>query len=71
MASANKTALGLNQWSLSDKPTMEDFNADNALLDQILTHWSSPYGLRSLDVYKRQALGALLHPAPVPPAVAL
>ncbi|RGB64780.1 hypothetical protein [Provencibacterium massiliense] len=48
MASANKTALGLNQWSLSDKPTMEDFNADNALLDQILTHWSSPYGLRSL-----------------------
>ncbi|TCL44096.1 hypothetical protein [Harryflintia acetispora] len=36
MSSINKTELGFNQWSLSDKPTMEDFNADNLLADQIL-----------------------------------
>jgi hypothetical protein len=34
MASTNKTAnLDLNQWSLSDKPEMADFNADNTKID--------------------------------------
>ncbi|WP_195282812.1 hypothetical protein [Harryflintia acetispora] len=36
MSSINKTELGFNQWALSDKPTMEDFNADNVLVDQLL-----------------------------------
>ncbi|RGB67616.1 hypothetical protein DW086_06715 [Harryflintia acetispora] len=36
MASMNKTELGFNQWTLTDKPTMDDFNADNLLTDQLL-----------------------------------
>ena len=36
MSSTNKTEMGFNQWSLADKPTMEDFNADNALTEQLL-----------------------------------
>ena len=40
MPSTNKTAhLGLNQWIGSDKPRKDDFNADNAAIDQaIRTH---------------------------------
>ena len=35
MSSSNKTNyLGLNQFVGSDKPKMEDFNADNRLLDE-------------------------------------
>ena len=37
MSSINKTELGFNQWALSDKPTMEDFNADNALTNSTFT----------------------------------
>ena len=38
MASTNKTAnLDLNQWSLSDKPEMADFNADNLKIDTELS----------------------------------
>lgn len=29
------TELGFSQWALSDKPTMDDFNADNLLTDQL------------------------------------
>ena len=36
MASINKTELGFNQWALTDKPTMDDFNADNLLTEQLL-----------------------------------
>lgn len=36
MSSTNKTGLGFNQWILADKPTMEDFNADNVLVEQLL-----------------------------------
>lgn len=32
MASAEKTAIGLNQWAISDKPKLADFNADNLLI---------------------------------------
>ena len=40
MASTNKTTrLQLNSWVASDKPKMEDFNSDNAIIDQSLgTH---------------------------------
>ena len=40
MASTNKTTrLQLNCWVASDKPKMEDFNSDNAIIDQSLgTH---------------------------------
>ncbi len=35
MASTNKTEhLSLNQWVLTDKPRMDDFNSDNQKLDQ-------------------------------------
>ena len=38
MASTNKTAnLDLNQWSLSDKPEMADFNADNTKIDTVVS----------------------------------
>lgn len=36
MSSTNKTSLGFNQWILEDKPRMEDFNSDNALMDEKL-----------------------------------
>ena len=36
MSSTNKTSLGFNQWILEDKPRMEDFNSDNALVDEKL-----------------------------------
>jgi len=32
-SATNKTPLGLNQWVLTDKPTMRDFNEDNRLID--------------------------------------
>ncbi|MBC8570525.1 hypothetical protein [Zongyangia hominis] len=40
MASTNHTEhLGLNQWILTDKPRMDDFNSDNLKIDQSLgTH---------------------------------
>ena len=39
MSSSNKTNyLGLNQFVGSDKPKMEDFNADNRLLDEKIQH---------------------------------
>ena len=31
--SSGKTSLGLNQWILSDKPVMNDFNEDNRIID--------------------------------------
>ena len=34
--STNKTSLGLNQWILADKPTMNDFNEDNRIIDREL-----------------------------------
>jgi|GEM_PF-1547476 len=34
MPSTNKTPLGLNQWLLSDKPAMDDFNADNLIAER-------------------------------------
>ena len=37
MASSNKTALGLNLWSLADVPEMGDFNTDNQLIDGAIT----------------------------------
>ena len=37
MASSNKTTtLGLNQWSGTDKPKRNDFNADNLAIDQAI-----------------------------------
>lgn len=36
MSSTNKTTQGFNKWILEDKPQMADFNADNALTDQLL-----------------------------------
>lgn len=42
MASTNKTANGLNQWVLSDTPKMEDFNADNRILDAAITKANAP-----------------------------
>lgn len=34
LVSGGKTPLGLNQWVKTDKPTMEDFNKDNQLIDK-------------------------------------
>ncbi|MGI6269006.1 MAG: hypothetical protein ACOYKJ_00500 [Candidatus Howiella sp.] len=42
MASTNKTTNGLNQWVLSDTPKMEDFNADNQILDAAITKANAP-----------------------------
>lgn len=36
MPSTNKTDIGLNQWITTDKPLMEDFNADNRITTQEL-----------------------------------
>lgn len=36
LTATGKTPLGLNQWIASDKPTMEDFNRDNEIIDQEL-----------------------------------
>lgn len=36
MPTNNKTALGLNSWTGTDKPMRSDFVADNALLDSLL-----------------------------------
>lgn len=33
----NKTPIGLNQWVLEDKPTMNDFNEDNRIIDEAIT----------------------------------
>jgi len=41
MASTNKTSLGLNKWELSDKPVREDFNKDNAIIDEKITKLNS------------------------------
>ena len=38
MSSTNKTeSYSLNQWTLSDIPTMEDFNSDNETVDRVLS----------------------------------
>lgn len=38
MASSGKTPkLNLNQWSLNDKPQMEDVNRDNMLIDSVVS----------------------------------
>lgn len=38
MASSGKTPnLSLNQWTLNDKPQMEDVNRDNLLVDQVVS----------------------------------
>lgn len=34
LAANSTTPLGLNQWVSSDKPTMEDFNRDNRIVDE-------------------------------------
>ena len=51
MSSSNKTNyLGLNQFVGSDKPKMEDFNADNRLLDEkIQQHIQSQLHLTELS----------------------
>lgn len=36
LTATGKTPLGLNQWVRSDKPTMEDFNEDNRIIDEAL-----------------------------------
>lgn len=36
MPSSNKTTLGLNLWSGTDKPKKNDFNADNQIIDAVL-----------------------------------
>lgn len=36
MPSSNKTTLGLNLWSGTDKPKKNDFNADNRIIDAAL-----------------------------------
>lgn len=36
MPSSNKTSLGLNLWSGTDKPKKNDFNADNQIIDTAL-----------------------------------
>ncbi len=36
MPSTNKTPSGLNQWLATDKPEMEDFNADNLTIDALV-----------------------------------
>lgn len=40
MPSTNKTPHGLNQWLLGDEPKMEDFNADNAAIEEEVV-WKS------------------------------
>lgn len=37
MASTNKTPLGLNQWTETDRPKRMDFVNDNAILDTVIT----------------------------------
>lgn len=38
MSSSNRTPnLSLNQWSLNDKPQMEDVNRDNLLIDTVIS----------------------------------
>lgn len=36
MSSTGKTAIGLNQWQLQEKPLMSDFNSDNDILTKYL-----------------------------------
>lgn len=38
MPSTDKTSLGLNQWLPNDKPTMEDLNKDNVVIDEKLSN---------------------------------
>jgi len=37
MSSSNKTSLGLNAWSPSDKPVRQDFVDDNIKIDEQIT----------------------------------
>lgn len=62
MASTNYTAhYGLNQWVGSDKPKMQDFNADNAKLDSALYAHTSD----TTRHISESALESLLQAAPV------
>lgn len=56
MGSSNRTEyLGLNRWIKSDRPVMEDFNADNEIVDSMLGgHISN--GELHLNEKQRQAL---------------
>lgn len=45
MPSTNKTPnIGLNQWEGADKPKRTDFNADNAILDKIISELHTEFG---------------------------
>lgn len=49
LASTGKTSLGLNQWDKSDKPTMEDFNEDNRILDEAIVGLGTEVGTLSAN----------------------
>ena len=54
--SFSKTPLGLNQWVLTDKPTMNDFNEDNQIIDGAITELREELGGISIprfDFYSR------------------
>ena len=56
MGSSGRTEyLGLNRWIKSDRPVMEDFNADNELVDTMLGGHISSDALH-LNEVQRQAL---------------
>lgn len=56
MGSSNRTEyLGLNRWIKSDRPVMEDFNADNEIVDSTLGEHVSNNELH-LNETQRQAL---------------
>ncbi|MEF2562723.1 MAG: hypothetical protein UI647_08070 [Negativibacillus sp.] len=62
MSSSNKTGyLGLNQFVGSDKPKMEDFNADNRLLDEKMQqHVQSQLHLTEQQKERLENLGYLI-----------
>ena len=62
MSSSNKTSyLGLNQFVGSDKPKMEDFNADNRLLDEKMQqHVQSQLHLTEQQKERLENLGYLI-----------
>ena len=56
MGSSSRTEnLGLNRWIKSDRPVMEDFNADNEIVDSILGEHISNDEIH-LNETQRQAL---------------
>lgn len=42
MSSTSKTSNGLNQWSRSDIPQMNDFNSDNTIINEAITKANDP-----------------------------